>query len=544
MILEMPEKVRLVFQEIKLASADDYEALSDIQAKFHALMDDDPSRIKALYEVYFHCLRIVLTREADENIDETHAYKFIMLFSSPSTSMPGRAREGAFRVLIERHQEHKALLEVALTSADRLVSTVHSHMDTGNLGDIPTAMLELYCWHRPHNVQTPEIETELHPMVLRLFRAFPAQKSLVLGEMLMNNPEGAVLVSDLLRFYALERRNLGEGPIPYIASNMLGHHAWKTDFLYVKSADILALTLQDSKSWPPETAAAFVEKLILTPLAVQTTTQTTEIARARDQVANAEHRIASKKYKSERWASAEDVKKHDIEFLEKYRKDLALIENDFESWNEQRWKQAVRRVAVSAVTRKALKVSSQQMPAASSVKLVALLNDALDYKNKPKTFPMPKAADNRFRDFGLKLLVIEELMYRRKILTPVFDIHEFAKEYEKREIDIESDGYEIIPEAKTYFQNIAIPDNLLYQVETLHQSSGIDGGSRFIDHLFPFWDPGAGDEVIKITNKAIDDLALLPNLKRLSGLENSKPGPKLLKALKDRGVQLLDEESA
>lgn len=380
-------------------------------------------------------------------------------------------------------------------------------------------------------------------MIARLFRAFPTQRSLVLGEMLAKDANGPVLVSDLLRFHILERNDFTEGPMSTFASNMLGHYSRKADVLYIKSADILTLTLRDARSWPQETATSFVEKFILAALEVETTTQTTEIARMQVQVARAEHQIASKHYKSERWASAEELKNRDIKYLEGYRKELGLIESDFDSWDQRRWRKAVRRVAVSAVTRRALKAASQRLPLTSSARLLALLNDAVDYRNQPKTYPMPKAADNRFRDFGLKLIVIEELMYRQKILTPVFDIHEFAKEYDKREIDVETDGYAIIPEAKTYFQNMAIPDELLSQIEALHQSSGIDGGSRFIYHLFPFWDPGVGDEVVRITNKAIDDLALLPNLRRLSGLENSKPSPKLLKALKEKGVQVLDEES-
>lgn len=543
-MLEMPENIRQVFQALTSAPADDYDALSGIRDKFHGIVDKDSSLTKVLYDVYFQCLRILLLNDTtNQNISETHAYKFIMVFSSPSTSMPGHARTECFRVLTERHQEHKELLEVALASADRQISKAHNHRDTGKLGDIPTAMLELYCWHRPYSVKAPELEADLRPMIAMLFRAFPAQSSSVLGEMLVKDPDGAVLFSDLLRFYVLERSDVTLGPMRAFAADMLSQYAWKTALLHVKAADILALTLRDAKAWSMETSTDFVEEFILRALDVETTTQAAEIARMRDRVKNQEHRISSKQYKKENFMSADELRKRDVEYLEKYRKELALIESDFERWDQQRWKMAVRRVAVSSVTRKALKVSSQRLPQASSAKLLMLLNDATDYRNQPKTFPMPKAADNRFKDFGLKLLVIEELMYRQRILTPAFDIHEFAKEYDKREIDIETDGYAIIPEAKTYFQNLAIPDDLLSQIETLHQSSGVDGGPRFIDHLFPFWDPGAGDEVVKITNKAIDDLGLLPNLKRLSGLENSKPGPKLLKALKDRGVQILDEES-
>lgn len=133
-------------------------------------------------------------------------------------------------------------------------------------------------------------------------------------------------------------------------------------------------------------------------------------------------------------------------------------------------------------------------------------------------------------------------MYQQKVRTPQFDIHLFAKEYEKREISVEIDGYEIIPEVETYFKNLPISDELLAKVETLHQSSGLDGGPEFIYHLYPFWDPGSGDEAIPVSNKAITDLELLPNLKSISGLENSKPSPKLLKALAVRDIKVSTEE--
>ena len=121
------------------------------------------------------------------------------------------------------------------------------------------------------------------------------------------------------------------------------------------------------------------------------------------------------------------------------------------------------------------------------------------------------------------------------------DIHALAAEYDKREIRVELEGYAIIPEAKTYFANLPITDDLLTRVTTLHQSSGMDGGPRHMDHLFPFWDPGAGDGPVPVTAKAVADLDLLPNLTRISGLENSKPNRTLLAALKARGIALLHE---
>ena len=141
-----------------------------------------------------------------------------------------------------------------------------------------------------------------------------------------------------------------------------------------------------------------------------------------------------------------------------------------------------------------------------------------------------------FRDFNFKLLVIEELMYRQEILLPKFDLDLFAKEYIKREIDREEDGYECIAEVKKYFKNVEIPMTLLEKVTQLYQDSGLGGGAVFLEHMHPFWDPGMGDEVPKVTNKVIDDLALLPNLTKIIGLENSEPSKKLLNALAERNI--------
>jgi hypothetical protein len=44
--------------------------------------------------------------------------------------------------------------------------------------------------------------------------------------------------------------------------------------------------------------------------------------------------------------------------------------------------------------------------------------------------------------------------------------------------------------------------------------------------------------------KAIEDLTLLPNLRTISELENTKLGKALLKALAARDITLIDEETA
>ena len=59
-----------------------------------------------------------------------------------------------------------------------------------------------------------------------------------------------------------------------------------------------------------------------------------------------------------------------------------------------------------------------------------------------------------FQDINFKLCVIEELMYTKNLLTPKFDIYEFVENYKDRKIDIDEEGYDIIPEVLEYFKQI------------------------------------------------------------------------------------------
>jgi len=131
-----------------------------------------------------------------------------------------------------------------------------------------------------------------------------------------------------------------------------------------------------------------------------------------------------------------------------------------------------------------------------------------------------------FCDFNFKLLIIQELMYNQKVLTPLFDIYEFIKEYDKREIDIEDEGYEIIPEVKTYFEQLEIPKQLAEKVTEIYQ----DGGNEIYLNLIPFWD--GEDDIFDITST--EDVIHFPNLKTMTllGTDNA-----LLDELKTKGIQ-------
>jgi Leucine-rich repeat (LRR) protein len=121
---------------------------------------------------------------------------------------------------------------------------------------------------------------------------------------------------------------------------------------------------------------------------------------------------------------------------------------------------------------------------------------------------LPKEDVTFSENFNLKLIIINKLMYEDEILLPKFDIYQFVKTYDKRRIDIEEEGYEIIPEVKTYFENLKIPTALLWDIKELYA----DGGDSIYFQLMPHW--SGEEEIFDITSTKEFDL--LPNLKKFT----------------------------
>lgn len=115
---------------------------------------------------------------------------------------------------------------------------------------------------------------------------------------------------------------------------------------------------------------------------------------------------------------------------------------------------------------------------------------------------------SKFKDFNFKLAVIQVLMYEKELLKPMFDFYEFVGNYKERKIDIEEEGYDIIPEIKSYFEALEIPSELLEQVDEIDQ----DGGNEIYLQVVRFWD--GEDDLFNITST--DDVELLPNLKKIT----------------------------
>ncbi|WP_432016776.1 DUF6892 domain-containing protein [Streptomyces hydrogenans] len=121
-----------------------------------------------------------------------------------------------------------------------------------------------------------------------------------------------------------------------------------------------------------------------------------------------------------------------------------------------------------------------------------------------------------FRDFNLKLVVIDALMYRQDLLTPAFDLDARMRE---RGIDIpavyvlENDiDDEVLDESRTFFEELVIGDELLAGVDTLC----FDAGQEIYRQCAPAW--GGEDDLFDI--RTLGDLALLPNLKRVTAVDD------------------------
>jgi len=120
-----------------------------------------------------------------------------------------------------------------------------------------------------------------------------------------------------------------------------------------------------------------------------------------------------------------------------------------------------------------------------------------------------------FKDFNFKLLVIEKLMYEDETLAPAYSIDERMR---AQGIDdtvtyvYEQDlAFTVLPESRTYFEQLEISTELLATVDELL----LDGGLQVYYECSPVWD--GEDDLYDV--RSLDDLALLPNLERIDNAE-------------------------
>ena len=137
-----------------------------------------------------------------------------------------------------------------------------------------------------------------------------------------------------------------------------------------------------------------------------------------------------------------------------------------------------------------------------------------------------------FDSYQFKLMVMEELMYKKGLLSPKFDIYDYAEKNTKREIDVDSEGYEVIPEAKKWFKDYPIPEKLASEITELTW----DGGFEVFHQIYPYWD--GEDDCFDIKKLSADEVRQFVNLRKVNvGAGFSK---KAIKVLKDQSIEVGD----
>lgn len=131
-------------------------------------------------------------------------------------------------------------------------------------------------------------------------------------------------------------------------------------------------------------------------------------------------------------------------------------------------------------------------------------------KYKQKSYNEPLCV---FDSFNFKLIIVEQLMYKKKLIQPEFDIYEFAKEYSRRNIDVDEEGYEPIKEAVKWFKDLQIPLSLADEVTELVW----DGGLHVFHQIIPFWD--GEDDYFDIKKLSKQELSQFKNLKNVTAGE-------------------------
>ncbi len=128
---------------------------------------------------------------------------------------------------------------------------------------------------------------------------------------------------------------------------------------------------------------------------------------------------------------------------------------------------------------------------------------------EPSAPPYPAASGTAgapFSDVNLKLAVMSALLHAK--LLDLGTPEELATHVLGRPVDLEKDGYDLIPEALDYLARYPLKDDLLASVETME----FDGGATIYPFAWYFWSGEEGAFDIK----DLSGIRFCPNLKSLS----------------------------
>ncbi|MDR1712243.1 MAG: hypothetical protein LBR58_10415 [Propionibacteriaceae bacterium] len=142
---------------------------------------------------------------------------------------------------------------------------------------------------------------------------------------------------------------------------------------------------------------------------------------------------------------------------------------------------------------------------------------------------------------GLKLMVVEELMYQKGLLQPRFDLQEFASQYPGRNIQPDTEPVGVVPEALDWFARLPIPQELGAQITELN----VDMGNDVYVQLIAQYQSSLAEEIAQplvVKDITATDLTQLPNLSEIQDdAQLLDLGNAALKRLQKRGVEVYQD---
>lgn len=406
------------------------------------------------------------------------------------------------------------LLESILDVTDYIIIEKQNFRNHGNVGNIAETIFGIYKGCIDDYRQEAEMMSKLSKYIKPFAQKFPNNAHYAIADALEQHPNAIETTVEILLL--LIDKKAEKGLMQSILGEMI--NPFSRDNYFHQQAPAITLQLVEKYQSISEIKKDWFLAWVLQELGIDLRTKAIQINVAKELLATLMNN--PEKYKMA---------------IPSREKELQELETNFENIQEKSWKRAYKKIAVSPKIRKTLEILAKHNEGlANTVHIKQLLKAAADFKNAPKLYLLNQKPTIIFKDLHFKLWIIEELMYKQKLLTPKFELEKLAQEHTAREINREDDGYKIIPEVKKYFKNLDIPEDLLLKVKTIEVSYL----SEVYNHLWPFCDAGCGDELLSVSSKMIDDLALVPNLNKIICFEDLSPSAKVIKAVEEKNIIL------
>ena len=439
-----------------------------------------------------------------ENLQELKVFfRFMELFSSSYMKSPKILAENRCTYKgIEGHEE--ALLKVLKRRMEEddivlfLDKFDREQMFSESLADV----LGLFFYYISYREDEKRDKVAL--LVPRFYERFPHTSSCLLLTYIEHHPQAVQTYAKMMICASEQSVSVGG----YIGAeslirDILSPNSSRDDFERKNGIKILKEVLPSYNQWSLEVKDSFIVSLVFEPLKLV--------------------------YKSQ-----EAVK----ESVSKYDRHKHLLETDFEAYKEAKLDKAISN-GTKSIAKILGFIAGHFREHSFEATVNTLVEKANIKKDVPKIYDMKMKPSIKFKDFTMKLMVIDALMYEESHIKPPFYLGQFAQEC-KREIDVQADGYEIIPEVQKYYKNLDITQALLDKVHTLHYGYVYCNDLGTYENMWPNFDAGC-DQMLEVSLKAVKDLELLPNLKKIKG-DNFEDlfDEAFLEALQKRGIVLED----